>query len=377
MCIIARPLPRKRALARSITMALLLACLVAATLVSCASRGRVRPAAEADARASGSDSVERVPAAKLDAARAAVYRAVALSRSGDMEGALAAANAALESARDMGIVSSALEAKAWALMLAGSRKDAADTLAQAASIGAPVGALRAVLEFRLAAADGLVAARKRAESLKLQAIGDRATLAMAVMLGDKDLRDIRIDSPEAASELATYLVGYHLAPEAPATPVAAPTAAPSDSPAATPAASAMSVGPVVVVSEPESVGADEATLAVARLSCKDALVRRGRFRVVDAESRKAAIDELELSLSGATAGDHDKAVGQLFSADYVASGSVVKTDAGWLVAFTLASAADGHIVASDFSVAQDHAAIMTEAGRFAESLDGLASSPQD
>ncbi len=359
----ARPLPR--ALARSITMALLLACLVAATLASCASRGRVRPAAEADARASGSDSVERVPAAKLDAARAAVYRAVALSRSGDMEGALAAANAALESARDMGIVSSALEAKAWALMLAGSRKDAADTLAQAASIGAPVGALRAVLEFRLAAADGLVAARKRAESLKLQAIGDRATLAMAVMLGDKDLRDIRIDSPEAASELATYLVGYHLAPE------------PAAAPATTTAAASMSVGPVVVISEPESVGADEATLAVARLSCKDALVKRGRFRVVDAESRKAAMDELELSLSGATAGDKDKAVGQLFSADYVASGSVVKTDAGWLVAFTLASAADGHIVASDFSVAQDHAAIMTEAGRFAESLDGLASSPQD
>ncbi len=363
----ARPLPR--ALARSITRALLLACLVAATLASCASRGRVRPATEAGDKASVSDSVERVPATKLDAARAAVYRAMVLSRSGDMQGALDAANVALESARDMGVISSALEAKAWALLLAGSRKDAADTLAQAASIGAPVGALRAVLEFRLAAADGLAAARKRAESFKLQSPGDRAAIAMAVMLGDKDLRDVAIDSPEAASELATYLVGYHLAPE--------PAAAPATAPATTTAAASMSVGPVVVISEPESVGADEATLAVARLSCKDALVKRGRFRVVDAESRKAAMDELELSLSGATAGDKDKAVGQLFSADFVASGSVVKTDAGWLVAFTLASAADGHIVASDFSVAQDHAAIMTEAGRFAESLDGLASNPQD
>ena len=352
-------------------MALMMACLVSATLASCASRGRTRPAFEAGATAAGSDSAERVPSTKLDAARAAVYRAIALSKSGDMDGALAAANAALESARDMGVISSALEAKAWALLLAGSRKDAADTLAQAASIGAPVGALRAVLEFRLAAADGMAAARKRAESLKGQSIGDRAAIAMAVMLGDKDLRDIKIDSPEAASELATYLVGYRLAPQ----PVAAPApAAPSAALAATiPAA----VGPVVVVSEPESVGADEATLAVARLSCKDALVKRGRFRVVDAESRKAAIDELELSLSGATAGDKDKAVGQLFSADFVASGSVVKTDAGWLVAFTLASAADGHIIASDFSVAQDHAAIMTEAGRFAESLDGLAAPHQE
>lgn len=75
--------------------------------------------------------------------------------------------------------------------------------------------------------------------------------------------------------------------------------------------------------------------------------------------------------------DTDKAVGQLFSADFVASGSVVKTDSGWLVAYTLASADDGHIDASDFSVAQDHAAIMSEAGRFAESLDGLASRSQE
>jgi TolB-like protein len=290
-----------------------------------------------------------------------------------MDGALAAANAALESARDIGAISSALEAKAWALLLAGSRKDAAETLAQAASIGAPIGALRAVLEFRLAAVDGIVAARKRADALKLQSIGDRAALAMAVMLGDKDLRDIKIDSQETASELATYLVGYRLAPQ----PVTGSRAGQSAVAAAAPITATTASGPVVVVSEPESVGADEATLAVARLSCKDALVKRGRFRVVDAESRKAAMDELELSLSGATAGDKDKAVGQLFSADFVVSGSVVKTDSGWLVAFTLASAGDGHIVASDFSVAQDHAAIMTEAGRFAESLDGLASSSRE
>jgi len=347
-------------------MALVLACLVPAMLSSCSSRGRTRPETETAAP----DKNDRVPNARLDTARAAIYRAIALSRSGDMDGALAAANAALESARDMGVISSALEAKAWALLLAGSRKDAAETLAQATSTGAPMGALRAVLEFRLAAADGIVAARKRADALKLQSIGDRAALAMAVMLGDKDLRDIKIDTPEAASELATYLVGYQLTPQPAISSAAGPKAEPL-------AGSLSGSGPVIVVSEPESVGADEATLAVARLSCKDALVKRGRFRVVDAESRKAAMDELELSLSGATAGDKDKAVGQLFSADFVASGSVVKTDSGWLVAYTLASASDGHIVASDFSVAQDHAAIMSEAGRFAESLDGLASRSQE
>lgn len=346
-----------------LTVLLLLAGLAAATLASCASRGRPRPAPQA----ADAGAPDAVPSARLETARAAVYKALALSRSGDVAGAIAAANSALESARDMGVISSALEAKAWALMLAGSRKDAADTLAQAASTGAPVGALRAVLEFRLAAADGLAAARKRAESSKAQSIGDRAAVAMAVMLGDKDLRDVRLDNPETARELATYLAGYQLAPQ----PAASATKAPVPSTGQT-AVVPSSDGPVVVVSEPQSVGADDATVAVARLSCKDALVRRGLFRVVDADSRKAAIDELELSLSGASAGDKDKAVGQLFSADFVASGSVVRTDSGWLVAYTLSSADDGHIVASTFSVAQDHAAIMTEAGRFAASLDALA-----
>lgn len=44
---------------------------------------------------------------------------------------------------------------------------------------APVSALGAILDFRLAAADGLAAARKRAESLKMQSIGDRATIMNA------------------------------------------------------------------------------------------------------------------------------------------------------------------------------------------------------
>ena len=102
------------------------------------------------------------------------------------------------------------------------------------------------------------------------------------------------------------------------------------------------------------------------------MAKRGRFSVVDTDSRRAAIEELELSLSGAAAGDKDRAVGALFSADFVASGSVIKADSGWLVAYTLSGAEDGRIVASDFTVASDHAAIITAAGRFAGMLDGLS-----
>jgi hypothetical protein len=236
---------------------------------------------------------------------------------------------------------------------------------------------RAVLEFRLAADDGLAAAKLRAEeALAIPGLGARARLAMAVMLGEKDLRDVKIDSPEAASEFATYLAGYRLSPaakdpgglSAATVPVATATAQAGSAIAAAQAAD----GPVIVVSAPESVGADEATIAVTRLACRDALAKRGSFRIVDAESRKAAMEELELSLSEASAGDKDMAIGGLFSADYVASGSVVKADAGWLIAYTLSSSSDGRILASDFVIAADHAAILAAAGRFAEALDSIA-----
>ena len=320
-------------------------CAVPLLSASCAGSARARPE---DAASPGQSEVRR------DAARTAVAEAMSLSIAGDIAGAMASVQAALDSARDMAGLAGALEAKAWALLFSGSREAALSALAESASTGAPRGPGRAVLEFRLTAADGLEAARHRVAGFLADPRGEeRAALAIGVMLGDMDLRDVRIESPEAADELAGYLAGYSLSP-------------------AVPAATAPADGPVIVVSEPETVGADEATVAIARLACRDALARRGRFRVVDAESRKAAFEELELSLSDATAGERDKAVCGLYSADFVASGSVVKTDSGWLVAYSLSSAGDGHIVASDFSVAGDHAAIMAAAGRFAEALDPLA-----
>ena len=120
------------------------------------------------------------------------------------------------------------------------------------------------------------------------------------------------------------------------------------------------------------MGADASAVAVARLAYRDGLIKSGAFRVVDAQSRKDAVDELELSLSGSAAADRDRAVGGLFTADYVASGSVVRSDPGWLVAFTFSSAGDGRIVASEFIAAPDDAAIAGAALRFSVSLGDLA-----
>ncbi|PKL23169.1 MAG: hypothetical protein CVV47_15825 [Spirochaetae bacterium HGW-Spirochaetae-3] len=292
-----------------------------------------------------------------DEVRAKIAEAMALSLSGETDKALKSVSEAIQSARNAAGRTGALEAKAWALLLAGSRQAAMEALQESVTAGGPSGPGRAVLEFRLAAAEGIAAARRKAsESGAPGDIGGRAAFAIAVMLGEKDLRDVEIETPEEASEYATYLAGYSLAPDAASRGRYGPGAD----------------YPVIVVAEPESVGADDATMAVARLACRDAIARRGLFRVVDVDSRKAAIEELELELSGATAGDRDKAIGNLYAADYVASGSVVKADSGWLVAYSLSSADDGRIVASDFSMAGDHAAIMSAAARFASALDGLA-----
>jgi len=296
---------------------------------------------------------------RRDEIKLALAEAMVLSLAGDTGQALDRVGVVLRSARDKVTLAGALEAKAWAMLFSGSRAEALEAFKEADALDAPPSPGRAVLEFRLAAAESIAAARQFvARSVSGQDLGERAALAIAVMVGEKDLRDVTIDSPEAATEYSTYLAGYSLAPEVPPATATGP----------------MKDGPVIVVSRPESIGADEATTAVAHLACRDAIARRNRFRVVDVDSRKAAMDELELSLSGAAAGDRDKATGNLFAADYVASGSVVKTDAGWLVAFSLSSAEDGRIVASDFSMAADHAAIMSAAARFASTLDSLAGS---
>ncbi|HRW25506.1 MAG TPA: hypothetical protein P5298_13940 [Spirochaetia bacterium] len=317
----------------------------ALTLCGCATSPREAPAEPEPAI----DSVARTDL------RSVLSAAVASSLAGELDRAERAVDEALAAAMDKTTLALGLEARAWILFLSGSNEEARRALGEAASVGAPLSPGRAVLEFRLAASEDLAAARERAALAIAQGLGDRAARAIAVMLGEADLRDVTIDTPEAAAEYATYLAGYGMRPAA-ASPVAAASGEP----------------PVIVVSEPESHGADEATVQVARLACRDALSRLPGLRVVDADSRRASLDELELALAGSPAGRRDVAIGDLFSADYVASGSVVASDSGWLVAYSLSSAADGHIVASDFSMAADHRAIMAAASRFAASVDGLA-----
>lgn len=239
-----------------------------------------------------------------------------------------------------------LEERAWELFIAGARGEAERALLEALGAGLPPSARRAILEFRLAASTNMEEARLKATQAFAQDIGDRAKRAIAVMLGDVDIRDVSMDSPESAKEYATWLDGYRQ--EAPI--------------------ASLKSNPLIVVSPPESHGADEATVQIARLACRDALSKHASLRVVDASSREAALTELETQLASKPAGARDQVLGELFSADYVASGSLVATDEGWLVAWTLSSTEDGRIISSDFSLARDHAAIMAAANRFANAI---------
>lgn len=252
-----------------------------------------------------------------------------------------------------------LEAEAWSWILGGEPGKAKEALASS------VGEVPRVLQARLEA----VTDRARLRSLAAESRADPASsaldsLALELMSGEVDIRDVSIGNMGAVTALATRLAGWSVAP-----PDAARSPAPVPPVAAGAAARAQ---PVLVVGEPESVEADDATIAVARLACRDSLHKTGAFTVVDAASRRGAVEELELQLSGAAAGDRDRAIAGLFAADYVVSGSVIRSEGGWLVAWTLSSAADGGIVASEFSAAADHAAIRGSANRFSSSLASLA-----
>lgn len=298
--------------------------------------------------------------AEKDKAQRLVERALSLARNGaarkavdEIRAALAKANAASSDAL--------LQAEAWTYLLGGDLENARAALAEAR--GAPGStAPSRVLIFRLEQFADRALARSYAEASRADPSSAALdTTALEVMAGDRDFRDVPIRGPEDAASFATYLSGYRVDPEP-----APGSAAPAPSPAT------LDGAPIVVVEEPESVDADASAVAVARLAYRDGLAKSGAFRVVDAQTRKDAVEEVELSLSGSVAAERDRAVGGLFAADYVASGSVVRSDPGWLVAFTLSSAADGRIVASEFIAAPDNAAIADAASRFTVSLGDLA-----
>ncbi|MBN1241946.1 MAG: hypothetical protein JXA15_04475 [Spirochaetales bacterium] len=301
--------------------------------------------------------------APLDA-MAIAAEALSLALGGEVRTAVDALVVELDQARlDVGERAALLETKAWALLLGGDLGEAREAFEQSRIPGQATLAASRVLEFRLTALADRALARRYAESLgDSSPDADLEATAFSLMAGDADLRDDPPDDLAEASRLASYLSGYRVEPVPGA---GAPAAEFSPESAAVEA-------PVVVVAELESVGADPATAATARLSYRDGLVKSGAFRVVDAASRKAALEELELELSGATASEHDRAVGSLYSADYVASGSLVATENGWLVAWTLASAQDGGIVAAEFAAAPDHAAISASAHRFCVALGEMS-----
>ena len=156
------------------------------------------------------------PELRRDEIKIAIQVAISKAKAGDAAGAMASVQEALNSARDKAALAGALEAKAWALLFAGSLDEAANAYNEYASLGIPGSPGRAVLEFRLAARGHMDAARRLADAaLSRPDLSERAAMAIKVMLGEKDMRDVALNSPEAAAAYATYLAGYRLEPGAP------------------------------------------------------------------------------------------------------------------------------------------------------------------
>lgn len=272
-----------------------------------------------------------------------------LSQSLDFGAALDVLKHALDDAqsgKDAAVGAAVLQARAWVLLNAGDLPGAKEALAQSVALDSALKPGERLLEYRILAAED----KARADSYAASTMSDpgtppEAAAVLAVMTGSSDIRDLDLSTEGGLGEYAMYLEGYRVD---------------GYGERLTPGQG----GPSVVVRNPESVGADPGSIALVKLAMRDALIASGAFGVYDAESRMAALDELELSLS-AGAAERDAAVGRVFQADYVASGSVVRTDTGWFVALTCSQASDGRIVASEFSPAPDHSAMAEAAKRFA------------
>jgi len=295
-------------------------------------------------------------------------RAIFLAKSGWPAEAVADADAALAMPRTVSnanLEGGILDTKAWALFLAGDYAGARAAEQRSVALNGAMAGYAPILEFRILAAEkGMAAAAEYAgRILDAGGLPGFAAQALEVMTGKKDIRDMSYGSAFEVSDFSLYVTRFTFAPASPlatgTTPVPATPAAPVDG------------APVVLVTEPEATATDESMVAVAKLAFRDGLTKAGVFSVVDSDSRKAAFEELELSLSGATAGDRDVAAGALFSADFVASGSIVRTDTGWLMAYTFSDATTGRILASDMSIARDAAAILDLASRFSSGLAAM------
>jgi len=273
----------------------------------------------------------------------------------DFDGALGVLETALDDAvdrKDEAVASAVLQARSWILLRSGDLAGAREALSGAASAYPVLASAARLLEYRLLASEDPEAAVDYAEAALADPATDPGAVAiLRVMTGRLDPRDLDMETAGLTAEYATYLEGYRVEPS-PAAPI---PAGPREG------------APVVVIRELESVGADEASLAVAKLSFRDALIACGEFGVFDADSRRAALEEMELSMAAGAAG-RDAAAGKVFDADYVASGSLVRTDTGWILALTFSRADDGRIVASDFSPAADQPAMAEASRRFASWL---------
>lgn len=294
-------------------------------------------------------------------------RAIFLAKTGQATRAVADADAALAlplAASNAALRGAILDTKAWAMFLAGDYAGARAAEKQAVVLAPFLSGYAPLLEFRLISAErGAAAARDYADrTLASGGLPALAAQALRIMTGEMDIRDMVYESAYAVTDFALYISGFQMTPPEPAALSVQPAIG------AVPQSAKVTV---VLVTEPDAIGADETTVTVAKLAYRNGLTNAGVFSVVDSDSRKAAIKELELSLSGLTAGEMDKAAGALFSANFVASGSIARSDAGWLVAFTFSDASTGRILASDMALVRDHAAILDLAARFCASLAAM------
>ena len=168
--------------------------------------------------------------------------------------------------------------------------------------------------------------------------------AMRLLMAQVDLRDIEIHHVFELGSYMFILDGYEF--KSPGTPASDGSTQQS-----------REDSPVILIRDIQTMRADEALGPVLANVIRGALIEKTLYRVVDDESRTAALEELETALAGLTEGERDVELGRFLAADYILSGSFTSAQGQLLCNITIMDSQTAEIRFSKFIILENFEAL--------------------
>ncbi|MFP4180826.1 MAG: tetratricopeptide repeat protein, partial [Spirochaetaceae bacterium] len=190
--------------------------------------------------------------------------------------------------------------------------------------------------------EGKEAARKFGRSV-LPSLEEKSgyspRLAIRLLLGEIDLRDVDIhhyyvlDAYEAILRHASSIVNNLAHPDQ--------------------TEGTTKERPVLLIRTFQPIGIEPDMASIATRALHSGMVKDDTYRIVDDDSRKAALAEMKTSLSGLTAGETDLKLGRFLEAEYILAGSIAQVEGEYLCNIVITHTETAQILFSSFLYASD------------------------